>query len=225
MASRMFKPKSERVEGRMQSTYRLTCSECGTMHPPVINQARGGAYSPELIIRTFTNKGWSVGKRDGQDKCPACVNREQEQRRKSRVVTFPKFNPKDHFAAFRKEEPVAAVAEPPREMSRDDRRVIFAKLDEVYIDEKVGYSKGWTDKRVAEDLGIPRAWVAQVRDENFGPATSEEIEKALAECRQIIGEMKAIAAKVADLNKQFADLSDRTNRLGKQAGEIEKAVR
>ncbi len=49
--------------------------------------------------------------------------------------------------------------EPPAELTRENRRIILAKLEEVYVDEKTGYSPGWTDAKLALDLGVPRAWV------------------------------------------------------------------
>jgi hypothetical protein len=93
-------------------------------------------------------------------------------------------------------QPSAVAVEPPREMSRDDRRVIFAKLDEVYIDENKGYDNGWSDHRVAVDLGVPRAWVASVREEMFGPDKSNaEARELVQEARELVATMKAFVAE------------------------------
>ncbi|MCR6673294.1 hypothetical protein [Devosia ginsengisoli] len=67
-----------------------------------------------------------------------------------------------------------ASERPPRQMSREDRRLIFAKLEEVYIDEKSGYSAGWNDDAVAKDMACPRAWVEEIREQNFGPQKSDQ---------------------------------------------------
>ena len=64
-------------------------------------------------------------------------------------------------------------ADAPREMKRSDRQVIFNKLQDVYPKEDVGYAEGWDDDRVAKDLGVPRAWVTTIREENFGPIVDE----------------------------------------------------
>lgn len=93
------------------------------------------------------------------------------------------------------------AAEPPREMSRDDRRLIFAKLDEVYVDENTGYSAGWTDDKVATDLGVPRAWVAQIRDENFGPGTNEEITKLLGEVNETVRLHEGVKSRLIELQR------------------------
>lgn len=54
-----------------------------------------------------------------------------------------------------------------RPMDKADRRIVIAKLNEVYGDDM--YLEDWIDQKVAEDLGVPVEWVAEVRDENFGP--------------------------------------------------------
>ena len=91
------------------------------------------------------------------------------------------------------EAPKLAVVAP-REMSRDDRRIIFAKLNDVYLDEKRGYSDGWNDERVAADLNVPRKWVEDIRADNFGDAhDNEELRKfldQLGEVREMLGKVQ-----------------------------------
>lgn len=90
-------------------------------------------------------------------------------------------------------KPVSTPSEtPPREMSRDDRRVIFAKLDEVYLDEKRGYDSGWSDHKVASDLGVPRKWVEIIRAENFGAiGTNEDMADFLSKAEILAAEAGA----------------------------------
>lgn len=103
----------------------------------------------------------------------------------------------------------AVKADPPREMSRDDRRIIFAKIDEIYVGN--GYQAPWTDTAVAKDLGVPAAWVAKVRDEMFGPEGSNpEIDnflKELAGLRKAGNEMNDHAKMLAGkIDGYFASL-------------------
>lgn len=115
-------------------------------------------------------------------------------------------------------------ADPPRQMSRDDRRVIFAKLNDVYIDESKGYDGGWSDQRVAKDLGVPLAWVKEIRQENFGLESSNE------DARAVVKEAKDLLAEINDRRKKFdedkekllrsVDLSD----VVKKADEIMKKL-
>lgn len=83
-----------------------------------------------------------------------------------------------------KPEP-APAAEPERQPTRDERRIIFAKLDQVYLDETRGYSPGWSDIKTAQDLGVPMKWVSAIREENFG------IEQANDEVRETVARIEA----------------------------------
>ena len=99
--------------------------------------------------------------------------------------------PIEPFVAQMTDLAARPVADAPREMTRDDRRIIFAKLNDVYIDEKQGYSGTWTDKSVAAYLGVPWAWVAKIRDENFGAERSNE------EARELLKQARTFAADAA----------------------------
>ena len=92
-------------------------------------------------------------------------------------------------------------------MSRDDRRLIFAKLEEVYVSETVGYAPGWTDEKVSTDLGTPRAWVETIRDESFRPLKDNaETRKLLSEVESLETQVKAIEAKAVALLRQAQEI-------------------
>jgi uncharacterized coiled-coil DUF342 family protein len=74
--------------------------------------------------------------------------------------------------------------------------------------------------------------VATVRDENFGPASNEEIETvirevraAAAEVRGLNGDMSAIKHKIGEYANSLAATMERIAKLEKKANEIEKSVR
>lgn len=98
------------------------------------------------------------------------------------------------------------VVEPPREATKEDNRLIFAKLNDVYLDEKTGYSAGWSDEKVASDLGVPRAWVSRMREEHFGTASNEEVVALLNEGRKLCEEMGKTFEQAWDLYKQTKQL-------------------
>lgn len=107
-------------------------------------------------------------------------------------------------------------------IKRDDRRIIFAKLNELYIDEHKGYCEGWTDQRVAEDLGVPRAWVEALREENFGPVKSNtETSEFLHEAEKVLSQAKQLADNV---EKALSNLKFQIEFLEKKALAIQKAV-
>ena len=106
--------------------------------------------------------------------------------------------------------PAKKVADAPPSMTRDDRRIIFAKLNEVYVDEKVGYSQSWSDQRVANDLSVPRAWVTEIREENFGPdGASEEVRGVVAQARALVEETRKHIDDIERTRQAIDDLSKR----------------
>ncbi len=116
---------------------------------------------------------------------------------------------------------------PPREMTREDRRIVFAKIEEVYLDETTGYIKDWNDERVAKDLNCPRKWVETIRDENFGPAHAalnpqviallDEIDGAVNMVTNIVTDTAAFNKKVNAMVAEAADLSNRATTVLAQA--------
>jgi hypothetical protein len=128
--------------------------------------------------------------------------------------------------------PAAPVEAPTRAMSRDDKRAIFRRLDEVYNVPTGRYVDDWTDHRLATEMNMPRAWIAQVRDEAYGPeGGNDEMEKLLADIaathRKLEGAVDTCltaAAEAEKLNAEVKDLQTRMTRLkaavGPQAGRV-----
>ena len=97
------------------------------------------------------------------------------------------------------------MADVPASPTPSDRRIIFAKLEEIYIDEVKGYSGNWTDEKVSRDLGVPRAWVSEVREINFGPIRDNE------QTRELILKIDAVSAEFAAETKKVDDITTRIN--------------
>ena len=117
-----------------------------------------------------------------------------------------------------------AVSEP-REMGRDDRRIIFEKLNDVYVGAPNGYASGWSDHKVSADLGVPRAWVESVRSEFFGDVRASEDGAAwLAEYEKVRPQLEAFAGQHQDILRNLASLSSDVARLLKTATEIRRAM-
>jgi hypothetical protein len=200
--------------GPSQAAMEIRCSGCPeTDH--VVNTART-AMPSDVVATRFRRAGWEVGATPAADLCPACVQRRADLRPKTKGATpasLPRVLPKSKVESM-----TVIAAAPPREMSLEDRRVIFAKLNEVYIDERTGYSNGWSDKRVAEDLGVPRAWAEQIRAENFGPARDSE------EVREFLATAAALRADVEKLAGDLKALIVRADAIGKQAADVKKVA-
>lgn len=219
MAAREFIETTERYGSQWRTVARLTCRKCGVSESVGI-AAPGGLIPPAQIAKKMEQKGWTVGSNEQWDICPGCTNKEK---------------PKVSLKVVQQE--LEKVADKPREMTRDDRRVIFAKLDEVYLDEKRGYENGWSDHKVATDLGVPRKWVETIRSENFGPiGTNEDMQAFLDEHEALRREAVAAldAAKKAREEIEailkrpefltLAHISDRLGKVEKLAAEVRKLV-
>lgn len=220
MAVREFKADSERKGGQFRPVSRVHCRKCGVSTSIQIKSG-SGLLPPAFIAKKFSQLGWEIGSNEQWDFCPGCVNARKEKPPLQLV----------------KNEEVTLVNAAPREMTRDERRLIFAKLDEVYLDEKRGYDAGWSDHKVATDLGVPRKWVEIIRDENFGSiglnedmsaylteaeALCKEARKALEEARKAREAVEAILKNPAFL--QFGEISTRLGKVEKLASEVRKLV-
>lgn len=103
-----------------------------------------------------------------------------------------------------------ASEKPPRALTRDDRRIIFAKLEDCYIDEKAGYAAGWNDERVAKELGVPRAWIEEVREQNFGPNkvdNSREIRELSQSIETFIASASALRVRITGMEQKHAAMT------------------
>jgi len=126
------------------------------------------------------------------------------------------------------EEPRTVVpirAEPPPELSRADRRVIFLKLEEVYTDEQTGYQKGWDDAAVARDLNVERAWVAMVREENFGPEKSEDFTRILDEGKALVTEARKLLEDTAKAQELFRAVAQGSAKLDLRLTKLESELK
>lgn len=118
-----------------------------------------------------------------------------------------------------------AKAEPDRQPTRDEKRKIMDMLGEVYDTDNEQYLQGDTDDTVAEVLGVMPGWVADLRDEFFGPAGSNEdmasLGEDLAKWMASVEELVRSGATMIELgNKKLAEGSVMAANLEK----IKKAV-
>lgn len=204
----------------------IRCASCGkterlTGHSSHSNHSH--------IAQLFRNKGWAVGGSEKADKCPSCLAA------LGRPVQKPEEKPKGAFgeilSAAISAKPQAVVAAPPAPqplthqavaMSKADKRIIFAKLNDVYADEKTGYRPGWDDASVAKDLGVDLEWVKQVRDADFGPVIDRFAEikvllKALPNednLKSVIEDIDAIREEVVQATISLAALNAALEKAG-----------
>jgi hypothetical protein len=147
------------------------CDDCGFETKIRVKSKRHAP--PDLIAQVLRNRGWSVS--PGRQRCPNCAVKR---------ITAP-IKPKE-----------AAVAEvaPPRTMTIDDRRKVREALYERYDEEKQSYRQSWSDRAVGAALGVPWAWVTDMRESlGFGPDRNEASEIRDRRIREIETEMAQIS--------------------------------
>ena len=114
----------------------------------------------------------------------------------------------------------------PPEMTKEDRRIIFAEIDTHYLDETTGYATDYNDKRIADGLKVPLAWVRIIREENFGPEKNPDSEyKSL---KILVGNaeksLKSINDVMARVNNRMSELKSMQDALVKQVGGINDTI-
>jgi len=200
-------------DGRYRRVHRFLCSKCGKSHQ-IGASDNGLPMTRDFIEKKLRAGGWQIGKSPDHDVCPDCVMKARKEKRERQQMSV---------------NVVQIKPEAPPEPSREDRRIIIAELESVYVDEKTGYSALWSDQKVAEKLGVPRKWVSDVREDLFGPEGSSEGAK------ELLAEAKAIRDAYADLAKAAKDahtthmdeakkLSEREAAFSRRFSEMQKSM-
>tara|TARA_R110000868_G_scaffold305823_2_gene566850 strand:- start:784 stop:1410 length:627 start_codon:yes stop_codon:yes gene_type:complete len=204
MNKRLFNQISIKQNGLLRGGYRLHCRDCPATTEMVIS-GTARALPPEFVKSKFSQRGWVVADAKQRDVCPACSKQKSIERR-GNVVALTK-----------------PAADKPREMTREDKRLVFGKIDAVYLDERRGYENGWSDKRVADDLGVPLAWVRAIREADFGQeGISSDAREVIAAAKKLGEEIDAIDKRFAALTKDFADIKFRYARTERSVEDVRK---
>jgi len=205
-AVKVFSLHSIQIEGVNTRVAQVTCGHCSST-ATMRNNTQAQGFDVDSIVERriaakFEKLGWKIAKSPVGHRCPACFNAIKLAAVRKRESTMEK-------------EKVVAIAAPPRSPSRDEKRIILAELQQNYLDEKRGYAADWSDKRIAEDLNVPAAWVANLREENFGPNTSEAVTKAETEIAAFMVELTTLKEAVEMATGMLAELDKKAERLTK----------
>lgn len=194
--------------GRHQRGAKITCGHCGVIHTIVVNTWKGHSSNTEMetyyAAEKFRKDGWKVGKSAHQNRCPGCFSAIKIAATRKRKETL--MNTTSKVVPI----PTNGPIEEHRPMTRDERRIIFSKIDELYVGDKTGYVEGWSDARIATDLGVPRAWVSSLREEYFGPEMNENM---VADAKMLLTEIKNIELAAGPIVKQMNELAVRAETI------------
>jgi hypothetical protein len=202
---------------------------CEAAIPLPVNTLQGSRGSSDeiefqFIARKLEAKGWQIGRSETSHRCPRCSSAASKSAMMSSASVGASAirRPEKMHNENPMTEKLKVVKDNMRLMTREDRRIIFEKLNETYVSERVGYGDGWTDEKVAVDLGVPRAWVKLIRDENFGDELSNEtIRQQVKEAREVYTKIKAIEPHLAEAQRLIAV----ADKIEKSLAEIAKVLK
>lgn len=183
------------------------CGRCETV--PCGYHATGPrTSSPDeaQVQKKLTTKGWAASKK--KLLCPTC-----EAKRKAATATPP--SPAKEPAMT---TAVAMKAPDLRRPSPAQKRQIIGLLEDAYDDDSKRYRNPTdTDKTLADVIGggCMWGWVAEIREELFGPDTrNAEVEALRADVKRIEGQIGNLTGEARKLDEALAEIRD---RLGKVA--------
>ena len=167
-----------------------------------------------------------MGKKRKDDLCPKCASKSHQVRAAQpqkplrfeplpvhpvQIVTTLPIAPKEHPMTAE----IATITPPPRSPSREDKRLIILAIEDHYLGPDKGYAAGVTDATVAANLNVPAKWVADLREEFFGPLVNPEFSKLAAELGQLTNRLDAHEREGRELRTKLMDLKE---RLAKATG-------
>lgn len=120
-------------------------------------------------------------------------------------------------------KPLSESLKLPTEAARAQRRKVFHEIDDSY--ENGRYREGVTDATIAQKLLVAVTMVAEIREQNFGPAGPDpriiELRKQVANLETRVEQVEAAGlaalehaeAKAKEFRRDIASLLDRINKL------------
>lgn len=188
----------KRSDDRCETTQVMLCSVCGA-GLPMWNSKGSGAMPPDTMRKRAEHRGWSVDFKKGRHVCDACIVKEEKKK--------------------------MAEANAPREMTRDDRRRVFRAIDEEYDDKNGRYVGNTTDQILADKLHVPRAWVAEVREEAFGPeGGNEEMHRVASTLGTLVSKAESIEKKAMEVAAEAESYREEIKAMRKRLDALTASV-
>lgn len=201
-----FKAGSHQTNTGYRWTSGIVCGGCGAEQ--TIISSKNSPLPDVMLARKFSQMGWWVGARRVDDACPKCIQANRERRA---IKVADACNNR-------------VAAAPAREATREDKRRIRGALDDHYDDRRQMYVDHWTDQKLADKLSVPRAWVANIREEFYGPAQTEEAVKLLgpineleSKATRLESDALSVAERAEKLKAEIAAMRTQVERLNRSA--------
>lgn len=195
----------------------IVCSSCGAVER--YGSAKS-AINHTGAAQHFRKKGWSVGAGPNADKCPACLARVR--------VAAPPAPITGWVDRVRDQAKAANVPVPPplpaikKEMDKASARIIFAELNDAYVDEKTGYKPGKDDASIAKGLGVDVEWVIKVREQHFGPIVDEkeDLKELLEEVIELRTRVSQFGGTVLRIKEELDAIKNKYEGLLTDRGDL-----
>lgn len=186
----------EEIRGKGVNRAKVICDECGRDEVVTCGYIRTNPSESKpnvgQVVKKIEGMKWAVVK--GKHHCPAC-----ESKRKAKM------------AVKQQEKPAEVRAPTPKQ-----KREIIGILELVYDDERKRYKDGESDKTVADAIGggVLWGWVAQIREDLFGPDTRNQEIEAIRES------IKALDMQITSLAVEITGMRDALGALQEAADGI-----
>lgn len=226
------------ISGKGVSRANAICDDCGREETVACDYARGSGndWRPNegQITKKLIGQGWAVVK--GALHCPACEGKRKIQQKKlvpTEVESWdPLEDPTPEIAM--KAKSLAATVTTIREPTREEKRQIMGLLEVSYDADAGRYKGADTDQTVAAAIGggVMSGWVAEIREEFFGPdGGNGEMDALLAEMRAWVKEkdgelleLNHLASVVGQTIKSYEEKAKQVDAFVKRLDAIRTAV-
>jgi hypothetical protein len=234
MSARTFIVGSIPRAGQRVRGVAVTCSRCPATHSVPMNTVHNSKPRDQdeklarMATRKFESDGWKIGHNAKHDLCPNCSKAPQPQPQKQNPA------PEKPTMQAPAAAPKSPSEQPPRQMAIDDALLIASRLTEIYLGKDKGYADDWTDGKLAESLGVPRAWVTECRVKTYGEgrAGNDEITAMVRDAQAVrndaLGVLEQLesarSAMLRLIDDTVARLRARLETIDRQLGTITKAM-
>lgn len=186
----------ESIKGRGANHANAICDDCGKSEKVACGYIKTtpqqSVPNKGQVLRKVEAMGWAEVK--GKLRCAKCEAARKEEKMTADTKTNPDL----------------------RQPTPKQKREIIGMLELVYDDDAKRFKAGESDRTVAEAVGdgVLWGWVAQIREELFGPDTRnkelDEVRKGLTDLVEAIErERKDSADRIKALDQKAAHLINR----------------
>ena len=211
-----------------QGFWVLDCNRCGSeglVPAKGMKNTRDGG-DERYVAGKLRDAGWDVGNNLKKPICAECVRKDEKRRADARATrpVLTVVQPEPSMTSVVNQSTPAPITQDVRAPSPAQRRVILAKLDDHYDLDHQRYRPGFSDQRLGRDLNFPHKWVADLREQIYGPALPPEIAAIIPDIERLDDRLKEAEQKaqrvhdeIATIKKDLAALHAKVNSVGRAA--------